>query len=288
MSEPALRQDDPPPLHEVQHARHRALVDMISLTSRPMTVLSLVWLGLIIVELSGDVDRPLRIFSDAIWALFVVVFLIELALAPDRRVYLRHNWLTAVSLLLPALRLLRAVSGLRALATVRVLRAVSLLRFVTWLNQGMRSLALLLRQRGLGYVAVFSVVLTFAAAGLLYALEREAVLGPSPHGATLQDYSDAVWWASMQLTSVGSEYVVRTPGGRILAWMVSIFGLAVFGFLTAAIASYFVGQDSAEQERVEKQQHAALRDEVSALRDEIRQLNAHFAARADKGGSPPA
>jgi voltage-gated potassium channel len=75
----------------------------------PMIVLSLIWLILLIVELVWGLAPILRAIVNVIWIVFVVDFLLRFFLAPRKLNYLRSNWLTAISLALPALRLFRVV-----------------------------------------------------------------------------------------------------------------------------------------------------------------------------------
>ena len=44
-----------------------------------------------------------------VWIIFILDFAIEFTLAPRKLRYLKSNWLTAVSLLVPALRVLRII-----------------------------------------------------------------------------------------------------------------------------------------------------------------------------------
>lgn len=97
------------------------------------------------------------------------------------------------------------------------------------------------RRRGLGYVILLTfIVLTTGAAGM-YQFELEARGGPG-----FEDYGAALWWTAMLLTTMGSEYWPRTPEGRILCLLLAIYAFAVFGYVTAAIAAYFVGKDRDE------------------------------------------
>jgi voltage-gated potassium channel len=57
------------------------------------------------------------------------------------------------------------------------------------------------------------------------------------------DCSAALWWTAMLLTTMGTEDWPRTPEGRVLCLLLAIYAFAVFGYVTAAIAAYFVGQD---------------------------------------------
>jgi len=57
-------------------------------------------------------------------------------------------------------------------------------------------------------------------------------------------YSDALWWTAMLLTSMGSQFWPRTPEGRLLCMLLAMYGFAVFGYITASFASFFVGQEA--------------------------------------------
>jgi voltage-gated potassium channel len=75
----------------------------------------------------------------------------------------------------------------------------------------------------------------------------------------------------MLMTTLGSEYWPQTPEGRVLCLLLSIYALAVFGYLTASIASFFIGQD-AEADDGEVAGAAdirALRREIASLRAEL-------------------
>jgi voltage-gated potassium channel len=50
----------------------------------------------------------------------------------------------------------------------------------------------------------------------------------------------------MILTTLGSQYWPRTPEGRVLGFLISLYAFAVFGYFTALLASFFVGHRSPE------------------------------------------
>ena len=50
----------------------------------------------------------------------------------------------------------------------------------------------------------------------------------------------------MLLTTRGSDYWPRTGEGRLLCLLIAVYAFAVFGYVTAAIAAYFVGRDKDE------------------------------------------
>lgn len=203
-----------------------------------MLVLSVVWTTLLILELTRGLSPWLEVANDLVWAAFIAQFALEFLVAPDKRVYLRKRWVTALSLALPALRLLRLARVGRTARLFRATRGLRLARVLAAINRGMRSLAIAFRQRGVGYLLVLTLIITATGAAGMYRFELDA-----PGGPGFPDYSSALWWTAMLLTTMGSEYWPRTTEGRILCLLLAVYALAVFGYLTAAVAAYFVGKD---------------------------------------------
>lgn len=232
-----------------------------------MQLLGFTWLGLLVLELTSGLSTPLAILSTAIWIAFIVDFAIRLSIAPDRKHYLRRNWLTALSLLVPALRVLRIVRFARLLRVARVTRGVRLVRVVTSVNRGMKALGRTMGRRGLAYVVVLTVLVTFAGAAGMYAFEHEVP------ASGLADFPTALWWTAMIMTTMGTEHWPQSGEGRVLALLLSVYAFSVFGYVTAALASHFIDRD-ADRADGAVASHAALveiRQELAALRRELRE-----------------
>ena len=223
--------------------RLTALEQLEAWLQTPMLVLSFAWLALVVYELAVGSARLLETFGAVIWAIFIAEFALRFWLAPAKVRFLRANWLTVVALAVPPLRMLRVV---RALRVASALRGLKLVRIVTTANRGMNALQQAMRRRRLGYVlALTAVVAALGAAGMLAFEPATQVAGG------FRDYGDALWWTGMLLTTMGSAFWPVTTEGRILCFLLSIYGFAVFGYITASFASYFVGRDSsAESARI--------------------------------------
>jgi voltage-gated potassium channel len=234
----------------------------------PMLILGLAWLVLFIIELIWGLTPLLELISLTIWILFILDFAIKFSLAPHRLSYLKRNWLTAFSLLIPALRTFRIVSVVKALRTARAVRGLRLLRVMTRANRGMRALSASMNRRGFAYaVGLTAIVILVGAAGM-YAFESEV-----PNG--LINYSTALWWTAMLITTMGSDYFPQTPEGRILCFILALYAFAVFGYVTATLATFFIGRD-ADDEQAEvagAKSIEALQAEIAALRAEIQMLS---------------
>ncbi|MCA1784495.1 MAG: ion transporter, partial [Desulfobacteraceae bacterium] len=188
-------------------------------------------------------------------------------LAPDKVVYLKKNWLTAISLLIPALRIFRIFRAFRLLRLARAGRGLRLIRVVGSLNRGMKALGASLNRRGFGYVIALTVLVTFAGAAGMYTFENQG-----PDG--LNSYGEALWWTAMIMTTMGSQYWPLTAEGRVLCIFLALYAFGIFGYVTAALATFFVGRDAEhdEAELAGSRQLAALRDEMAILREEIHDL----------------
>lgn len=262
------REPEIPDQEELDRERYELLQRLADWLETPMLILAFVWLALLVGELIWGESLAFEIIGTAIWVIFILNFVVEFILAPRKTAYLKSNWLTAISLLVPALRILRIFRVVRLLRLTRVGRGLRLFRVVSSLNRGMRALAANLQRRGFSYVIALTVLVVFAGAAGMYAFESEV-----PGG--LNNYGEALWWTAMVLTTMGSQYWPQTFEGRVLCFFLALYAFAVFGYVTATLATFFVGRDAedSEAELAGSDELAALRNELRALREEIRALS---------------
>lgn len=117
--------------------------------------------------------------------------------------------------------------------------------------------AVIFRNRAKGAFAsvapISILILFFCSVAILQVEQGEGVNIKSPE--------DALWWAFVTLTTVGygDRYPV-TGAGRIVAAVLMIAGVGLFGTFTGYVASWFLepeaeadaGRDAAEAERLER------------------------------------
>lgn len=241
--------------------RRLALIqDLDAWIEKPLIVLSAIWLMLLVAELLGHTNRTLQVLGVAIWVVFILEFALRLALAPNKLKFLGQNVITMVALVVPAFRLFRVV---RVLRFARIARGVTLVRVVAGANRSMNALRRTMGRRGLGYVLTLTVIIC-----VLGALGMRAFEADGPNGAAFGSFGDALWWTAMILTTMGSQDWPATGEGRMLALLLSIYAFAVFGYVAATLASYFVGRDQ-EAGQPKARELADLRREIRLLRDDI-------------------
>ena len=251
---------------------------------RPMLLLSFVWFLVIITELVNGTSPLLLSLGTVLWVSFVIYFSLRLAIVPSRVTFLKRNWLFVLAILVPVLRL---VPYLQSYPLARALTATFGMQ-VIWMfasaDQGLRALRRTVGRRGTGYVLTMTMVVILAGgAGMLH-FEKDS---PDPQG--IHSYPTALWWVAMQITNIGSGYRPVTVGGHMLCLGISIFAVAMFGYLTALFAAFFIGRDAADPKSEIPNQTSIqqLSGEVALLRKVIEDVLKRVPDAAPRSAEPP-
>jgi voltage-gated potassium channel len=237
-------------------------------TALPMLLLALLIIPLLViplvVELSPRVETTFVTLDWTIWAVFAGEYLIRLYLAPRKWLFVRHNVLDLVVVIVPFLRPLRVARSARALRFVRAGRTVIMLA------RSAKILRAVLTRHKLHYVLLVTLLVTAAAAVLVRELEKNA------EGANIQSLDDAVWWALTTITTVGyGDRFPVTPAGRGVAVLLMILGVGLFGLLAASLASFFIQRDEEQ-----------ANDPLDEIRADLAEIKRRLPARRPEGPSP--
>ena len=200
-------------------------------------------------ELPADVDETLRLAAWAAWAVFLVDYVVRLALAPDRGRFVVHNIFDLLVVVLPLLRPLR------------------LLRLLTLLHVLNRHAGTSLRGRVVIYVSGAAVMVMFLASLAILDAERGRT------GANIPSFGDALWWSATTVTTVGYGDRFRvTAQGRAIAAALMLSGIALIGMVTVTLASWLVQR----VQEVEEAAQAATTRDWEALTAELALLRRDF------------
>jgi voltage-gated potassium channel len=250
-------------MSEITYERKKLLRRIESFLEWPMVVLGFVWLMLLVLELVYGENKLLENFGLIIWVIFIVDFIIKFSLAPVKGPFVKSNILTIISLVVPAFRVFRIF---RIIRVFRISRSFRLVKIIGSLNRGMRALSITMQRRAFGYVLLLTLIVIFAGAAGMFAFEKD-----TPEG--LKNYGTSLWWTTMIITTLGSEFWPQTLEGRILCIILSLFGFAVFGYITATIATFFIGRDAEENKATtELAKIDELRSEIIELKAMIKAL----------------
>lgn len=221
---------------------------MAKLLEWPLALAALAFLAAYSWQVIGDLTGPDAVVAEAVvwatWVLFLIDYVVNLWLAPERFRWFRTHLLDLAIVVLPMLRPLR------------------LLRLGTILAVLQRTAGAAFRGRVIMYVTGASLLLVWVAALAVLDAERG-------HDGSIQTLGQGLWWAFVTITTVGyGDYFPVTPTGQLVAVGVMIGGIALIGVVTATLASWIVEKVGAANEAEE----AATKAHVEQLAHEIRTL----------------
>ena len=207
-----------------------------------INILTLIASILLLASLSAEIiysEELARFSTDYSWAMFGVclIFIIDfialMAHSPHPwRFLLRNGVVLLLSIPYQTLfgwfNIAVGHDGEMMLSGIVMLRAVMAL-YITlrWLI-ARRTTRLLW-----AYIATV-VVCTYFAALFFYAYE-------APVNSAIQGFGDALWWAGMNVTTVGATITPITAIGKVISVVLPIIGMAMFPVFTVYITSLYGG-----------------------------------------------
>ena len=209
-----------------------------------------------LVVLPRSVQYLLDWVDTGICLYFLYDFGWRLYRAPDKWRFMRWGWIDLLASI-------PAVGWLRLGQLVRILRILRLLRVF---RSARDYLNYRYRERANGTLAVVLLtallLMVCGAIAILY-IERDNAQ------ANIKTFGDALWGAFVTITTVGygDRYPVTTVG-RLIAAVLMIAGVGLFGTFTGYVASFFVEEEQAQDESDLR----LLISEVRQLREKIEQL----------------
>ena len=191
-----------------------------------MGILSIIFLLIVLAQLlvtdpTGQV--VLSVTSWIFWGVFVAEFLLRAYVARFQAYFWRKNWWQVIFLLVPFLRIFRALQSLRLLRFARFGSVVSAG------VRGSRSAEKLLSNRVAWLLAVTAIVI-LAASQLLYIF------------ADYPSYLDALYETALA-TITGSGFSADTVFARFLHVILAIFSVVVFATLAGTLGAYFLRRE---------------------------------------------
>jgi len=206
-------------------------------------------------ELPPAVNTLLDRIDFFVCLVFLTEFAVSFRRAPSKLAFMKWGWID----------LLASVPVWDALRWGRLVRIVRIIRLLRAFRSTKSLLAFLYRDRAKGTLAtaaltVFLVMIFACIAVLLF--EDDAA-------STIKTPFDAVWWAISTVTTVGyGDKVPVTMEGKIVAIVLMLVGIGLFGVLTGLFARLLVEPDFKREETGV----AELAQEVRLLRERLEQM----------------
>lgn len=224
--------------------------------------LSVLVLVLILIEASVPLTPAQQRFVDAcdlvICGVFLLDFIVRLRRAPSKLAFMKWGWIDLLSAVpvVDALRFGRLVRIVRVIRLIRAFRSTRTLLIHFFQNERLGSVG--------SVVAVFGLIVSFGAITVLYVEEGVP-------DSTIKTAGDAFWWAIVTVTTVGyGDHLPASPEGRLVASLLMVAGVGLFGTLSGLVASLLVSPEMRQGET----EVARLTQEVRRLRETVERLEA--------------
>ncbi len=217
-------------------------------------ILSTVALGIVaaltFVRLPPETVAVLHWADLVVCIFFFIDFAYSLATAPNRTLYFfSWGWIDLVSSI-------PLVVGLRFGRAVRIVRILQVLRAAR--ASKMVASFLIDRRASSGGLAAVLIAFLVLFSGTVAILQFEL-----HHGGPINSAGNALYWAVTTMTTVGyGDLYPVTTGGKVVASVMMIGGVMLYGVVAGLVASWFVRPIERELDSDTRELH----EEVRALR----------------------
>ncbi|MEM9593048.1 MAG: ion transporter [Acidobacteriota bacterium] len=218
-----------------------------------------------LVPLEDEAQSVLTVIDTMVCGVFLFDFFRSLYRAPNRtRYFFTWGWLDLLSSI-------PVITELRYGRLARVARILRLLRSFRAARELVRaSLRLRVRSAVLGSILACITVVTFASVSILQLEGRN----------NIKTAEEAIWWSMVTMSTVGyGDFYPTTTEGRVLAMMVMLAGIGLFGTFTGLIASWLMTPAEEEQGADLDQ----LRVEVAELRAAVQRIEDTLGSQRQPG-----
>ena len=222
-----------------QHSENIGLFQIVVL------ILSVIILGALgaesVFKFPVAVSNILQVLDTLVCVLLLIDFGIRFHRAPSKLSFLKWGWIDLVASIpnLPWLRVGRMVRILRVIRLLRAIRATQKISALVLKNK--------IHTGATSVVLTAFLLITFCSVAVLICEQQNP-------NANIQTAEDAIWWSVTTITTVGygDKYPVTTEG-RIVAMVLMISGIGLFGAMTGLAASYFLHPKQKDIEQVENE-----------------------------------
>ena len=131
-------------------------------------------------------------------------------------------------------------------------------------------------------VTVLTSVIVMTSSYALWAIERDH------QGTNIRNYGDALWWAMETITTVGyGDHHPTTVGGRWVASVLMIVGVALVGVITATVVTWFFSElDVLREVREIEAEEEKAEATLAEILEQLTALNARLDRIEQSGGGP--
>lgn len=246
----------------------------------PLLIVSLVFLVAyswqVIGMTTGSTDSLLESVIFMTWVIFLVDYIITMALTEKGKRWTAMNIVNLAVVILPVFR------------TLRLLRVVTLLRVFN------RSASMVFRKKLMLYIVGTSTLLTYIGALAVFDAERH------DPDANIANFGDALWWAFITISTVGfGDRFPVTSEGRLIAVGLIISGVSLLGLITVTMGTWVMSMlkeihdeeladETSDDLELELHKAKRIREELALKLNEASEREAEIEAQLEARKNEPA
>jgi voltage-gated potassium channel len=189
-------------------------------------VLAALFLDTVLV-LPTETSNLLTLVDNGICVIFLLEFAIRFRKAQNKLQFMKWGWIDLISSIptVDALRVGRLFRLIRLIRILRAVRSTKLLMSFVFAN----------RKKGtFSAVAIISLLLIIFSSIAILNFENNP-------DSNIKTAEDALWWSFVTITTVGyGDRFPITTEGRLIAAILMIGGVGLFGTFTGFVASWFM------------------------------------------------
>ena len=147
--------------------------------------------------------------------------------------------------ILPGLNILG--QGFKVLRISRLLRILRLFKFIRY-SQNIKTLGNVIRREKRILFTVLGIAVFYIFVSALIMFNAEPHINPETGQATFANFFDALYWATVTLTTVGyGDVTPVTDIGRFISMVSSLFGVAVIALPSGVITAAYIEELRAQK-----------------------------------------
>lgn len=239
-------------------------------------VLMLVAITVSIVPLLFAQDHPVFHYIEQVTvSIFIVDYLLRWLTADFRLgkkgwsfvIYPFTGW-AIIDLLsiLPGLSVLSG--GFKIFRITRLLRILRLFKFIRYTDK-IQVLGKVVRKEKKVLLTVLAISMFYVFLTALIMFNAEPRINPNTGSATFEDFFDALYWATVTLTTVGYGDVIPVSDiGRFVSMLSSLFGVAIIALPSGVITASYLEELRSERKAKEEEEE----EEAKQSSEEIPEL----------------
>ncbi len=208
------------------------------ITDGIMIALALTSIVFLVIEVTGEVApnqlELIRAIDNIIAGIFFLEFIYKLVHASDRKKFFKRYWWELLASIPLSTLPTQALRSIKLFRFIPLLGSARLVRFVLRLKVLFEASIRFTKQTYLMYISVVAGAVTLAGAIGFHHFEGKT-------NPAVQSFFDSFWWAMETVTSSNyGDIYPTTVGGRLVAMVLMLSGVAVLGAFIAVVDAYLL------------------------------------------------